>query len=118
VIFKFQPATPKVTQIPTTLKQTKPNKEKEKQKFEDLVKISVRTGVKIPFPVLKSEKKNIYIIMLWVRTSYDDLHGEFGVAEDREQSQDAGDDVGQDDGGAGVFECVKILEKGVGRGWL
>jgi hypothetical protein len=59
VIFKFQPATPKVTQIPTTLKQTKPNKEKEKQKFEDLVKISVRTSVKIPFPVLKSEKKYI-----------------------------------------------------------
>jgi hypothetical protein len=35
VIFKFKPETPKITQIPTTLKQTKPNKEKEKQIFEE-----------------------------------------------------------------------------------
>jgi hypothetical protein len=48
-------------------------------------------------------KKNTKIIKLWVRTGYGDLHGELGVAEDGEQSGDAGDDVGQDDGGAGVF---------------
>jgi hypothetical protein len=59
-----------------------------------------------PFPVLKSEK----IIMLWVRTSYGDLHGELGVAEDGEQSRDAGDDVGQDDGGAGVFAGLEAGE--------
>jgi len=53
--------------------------------------------------VLKLGKKNTKISKLWVRTGYGDLHGELGVAKDREQSGDAGDEEGHDDGGAGVL---------------
>ena len=48
--------------------------------------------------------------MLWVCTGYGDLHAKFGVVEDGEQSQDAKDDVGQDDGGAGVFAGLEAGE--------
>ena len=48
--------------------------------------------------------------MIWVCTGYGDLHGEFGVAEDGEQSRDAGDDEGQDDGGASVDSGLEAGE--------
>lgn len=38
------------------------------------------------------------------------FNGEFRVAEDREHGRDAGDDVGQYDGGAGVFPSLEASE--------
>jgi hypothetical protein len=61
--------------------------------------------------VLKlEEKKNTKIIKLWVRTGYGDLHGELSVAEDGEQSGDARDNEGQDDGEAGVLFGLEASE--------
>jgi hypothetical protein len=59
---------------------------------------------------IRKKKTNTKISKLWVRTGYEDLHGELGVVKDREQSGDAGDDEGHDDGGAGVLFGLEASE--------